>query len=77
MYPLNAACFLRCVCKKQALKQTPHILRWGIEPHYPRMLLRGISAYAIVGIVATMVFRVTYASSPILSPVGFPGLSLA
>ena len=38
------------------------------------MLVRGISSYAIVGIVATMVFSVTYASSPILGPVGFPRL---
>ena len=48
--------------------------RWGVEPHFPRHGIRGISSYAIVGTVATVVFSVTYASSPILSPVGFPGL---
>nr|DAJ11553.1 MAG TPA: hypothetical protein [Bacteriophage sp.] len=44
----------------------------GIEPNYPRSGNRGINRN--VGTVATVVFSVTYASSPILSPVGFPGL---
>lgn len=54
--------------------RNPLVLRWGVEPHFPRHGVRGISSYAIVGTVATVVFSVTYASSPILSPVGFPRL---
>lgn len=46
----------------------------GSRTPLPRHGVRGISSYAIVGTVATVVFSVTYASSPILSPVGFPRL---